>query len=168
MSETKKETDVTGHIESRSTDSLLSQLTKEPLGVRHALHASQTEFSLFLWTLGVYECVGASGPIWGMSHPTRSLWATGRILSPPFPWIPSLQTGAKSGDTWSPLRVLTRGRQGLWPSVTLFEGRQSQAEPPLLLPSGPLDLSASRGQLPAICLHLALHPCNKDPPWQPA
>lgn len=98
MSETKKENDVTGNIESGATDSLLSQLTKEPLGVRHALRASQTEFSLFLWTVGVYECVGASGPAWGMPRPTRSLWAIGRILSPPFPWIPSLQTG---GQIWA-------------------------------------------------------------------
>lgn len=60
---------MTGYTESRSTDSLLSQLTKEPLGVRHALRDSQTEFSLVLWTLGVYECVGASRPICGMPHP---------------------------------------------------------------------------------------------------
>lgn len=114
----QQETDVTGHIESRSADSLLSQLTKEPLGPRHALHASQTEFSPFLWTRGVYKWVGglwanmgASGPI--CPRPTSSLWATGRILRPPFPWIRALQTGAKSGHTWSPLRALTRGRQGL-------------------------------------------------------
>lgn len=53
-----------------ATDSLLSQLTKEPLDPRHALHASQTEPSLCLWTMGVYECVGALGPVRGetLSH----------------------------------------------------------------------------------------------------
>lgn len=68
-----------------AADSPLSPLAKEPLGLRHALHASQTGFSPFLWTLGVYKwaVVGAGGRGSGVvvvvpSHrPTSSLRATG-------------------------------------------------------------------------------------------
>lgn len=58
VNETKQENDVTGNIESRVTDSVLSQLTKEPLGVRHAFPAHQTEVSRFygLWvSMSVWE-----------------------------------------------------------------------------------------------------------------
>lgn len=168
MSGTKKETDVTGHRERRSTDSPLSQLTKESLRVRHTLHASQTEFSLFLWTLSVYECVGASGPIWGLSRPTRSLWATRRILSRLFPWIRSLQTGGQIWAHMVPNESANKRQTGAMTQCDPLWGATESCWAPLLLLSGPMDLSVSCGQLPAICLHLALHPCNKDPPWQPA
>lgn len=160
MSRTKTEADVTEHIESGSTDSPLSQLTKELLGARHALHASQTETSLFFMDCG---CLWERGGLWADIP-------MGRYPSGPlgeFSVHVSVDTiPADSGQIWSPLRALTRGRQRLWPSVTLFEGDRAELSP--LHPSGPGDVSASRGQLPAICLHLALHPCNKDPPRQPA
>lgn len=82
-------------------------------------------------------------------------------FSPLFPWIPSLQTGAKSWRTWFPFKMLTRGRQRLWPSVTLFEDDRVELGP---LPGFPLLPHA----FPAICLHLALHHHNKDPLRQPA
>lgn len=53
--------------------------------VGHALYPPQTALSLFLWTVGVYDCVGALGSSLGTpppSRPTSSLWAMRRIQPP--------------------------------------------------------------------------------------
>lgn len=64
----------------RQTDSLLSLLTKKPLGLRHTPYANQTELSLFSWSVCV--CV------WGVGVP-RDLGLGGRGGDLPFPPTPS-------------------------------------------------------------------------------
>ncbi|KAK5879186.1 hypothetical protein CesoFtcFv8_024515 [Champsocephalus esox] len=104
-----------------------------------------------------------------MPRPTGSLRAIGTILRPRFPWKLSLQT---RGQIWAhmvPIESANKRQTGAMTQCDpLFEGDRAEPGPLSRSPLAPLHLGASRGQLPAICLHLALHPGNKDPPWQPA